>query len=361
MKIKRIIAAAVFVCLLGGMMTSVGHFWRPAEMDTDNLNYLYKEDKDTLNVVCMGSSAMYRFWIPQQAYQEQGFTSALVATADQNIHAIPYLMDEVEKTQDVDLYVVEVRYPEAAQARVINKKNDPKNDLAMFSYIATGMRPSLNRLAMINDLLEEDEENTKLEWMLPILKYHGNAVTFKSDKVVERLNGIVDTDMYVRQTYKVTPMEATAVKENETIRLEEEYKNSIDRIAAKAEELGKRVFFLSTPYFPGEVRGNLHVQMSEYIKQQGYDYLDMMDLMDEIGLDARTDYYDEQHTNIAGSQKVTTYLASYLAKNYELPDRLDEVQKEHWRAACEEWNKNADELMEKWKEEVAKGVTDEKE
>ena len=48
MKIKRIIAAAVFVCLLGGMMTSVGHFWRPAEMDTDNLNYLYKEDKDEL-------------------------------------------------------------------------------------------------------------------------------------------------------------------------------------------------------------------------------------------------------------------------------------------------------------------------
>lgn len=361
MKVKRIIAAVVFICLLGGMMTSVGHFFRPEGKDSDTLNYLYKEDKDSLNVVMIGSSAIYRFWIPQQAYETHGFTSAIVGSAAQDIRAVPYLMDEVEKTQDVDLYVVEVRSAVAYQARIMDDEVDQARDTSWFSSIAMGMRPSLNRLALINDLLVEDEENKKLEWMIPILKYHGNAVTFTADQIVERLNGIKDTELYMKQTYRVVPMQETDHPGNDEIQLSEENKNSIDRIAAKAAELGKRVLFVSTPYFEKESRSYVQDCLAEYIRQQGYEYLDMSDRMDEIGLVAQTDYYDEEHTNISGAQKVTKYLSDFLAENYEMKDRLNEDQKAYWNVMCEEWNEEATQLMEKWNEEVLKGVTDEKE
>lgn len=354
--IKRIAASVVFLCILIRVIFAAGAFVRPYAADTDCLNYLYREDDDTINVVCFGSSAMYRFWIPQQAYEEKNMTSLLLATAQQEINATPYLMEEVLKTQDVDLFVVEIRRPLANEAHRLENKYDQKDETSKFAYLATSMKQSLNRFAMIDDLLVEDEENSKLEWMLPILKYHDNIHTFTADEIVARLNGIDEDAMYVRQFSGITSYERAVFEENEDYKLREEDKESIDRIAQKAEELGKKVLFLATPFVGKEVRRALHLQMSAYLEEQGYDYLDMNQYVDEIGLDFATDYYDSVHTNIAGARKVTAYLADYLSEHYELKDRLDEAQKQHWEKMCETWQQEQEKLMEKWNQNVEKGV-----
>lgn len=352
--IKRVAAAVVFLCILVGAVSAAGSFVRPHATDADCLSYLYREDRDTINVVCFGSSAMYRFWIPQQAYEETGITSLLLATAQQDINATPYLMEEVVKTQDVDLFVVEIRRPLANEAHRIDETYDQADETSKFAYLATSMKHSLNRFSMISDLLIEDEENTKLEWLIPLLKYHDNIHTFTADEVVERLNGIEDDEMYVRQFSGISPNEEIIFEENDAYQVSDADKESMDRIAQKAEELGKQVLFVATPYTGGEVRGALHLQMSNYLREKGYAYLDMNECTDEIGIDFMTDYYDLVHTNIAGAQKVTSYFAQYLSTHYELENRLDETQTAHWESMCKSWDKQADKLMEKWQKEKEK-------
>ncbi len=357
--IKRIIAAVVFICILVVSVNSLGYFFRPDDMNTESFDYLYKEDDDTLNVVCLGSSAMYRFWIPQEAYEKEGFTSAMVASAAQDIKAIPYLMEEVAKTQDVDLFVVEVRNSIARRANIIADKFEQDDATGSFAYVATSMKQSLDRIKMINEILVEDENNTKLEWSIPLLKYHDNVHIFSADKIVERLNGVDEDDMYVRQVSTITPNEQKPFEEDKQYVLTDEDKEEFDLVVEKANELGKKVLFVATPYSPGKVRGALHLQMNEYLEQKGYDYIDLNEYVEQIGLDFSTDYYDGIHTNIDGAQKVTAYLAKYLKENYDLPSRLDESQTAHWEKMCKKWDKRAEELMKDW--EKQKGELSEKE
>ncbi len=347
-RIKRIIAAVVFVCILIVSINCLGYFFRPNDMNTDCFAYLDKEDDNTLNVACIGSSAIYRFWIPQQAYEETGITSALVATAAQDMEAIPYLMEEIAKTQEVDLFVVEVRNSIAIEANKLADKYDQEDNTGSFALVATGMKQSLNRLEMIHEILVEDEENTELEWMLPLLKYHDNSHAFTADTIVSRLNGVGINDMYVRQTSAVNVNEKKEFVADDDYVYPQEDKEELDAIIEKGEELGIQVLLVATPYSPGKIRGALQLQMNDYIEEQGYPYLNMIGLEDEIGLDFTTDFYDSLHTNIAGAQKVTSYLANYLNENYTFTSRLNETQTAHWEKMCEKWDTRAEELMEEW-------------
>lgn len=357
--IKRIVAAVVFMCILVVAVNNLGYFFRPDDMNTESFDYLYKEDDDTVNVACIGSSAIYRFWIPQEAYEQSGFTSALVASAAQDIRTVPYLMDEILRTQDVDLFVVEVRQPIAERARKINNKYVQKDATGSFAYVATSMKQSTDRVKMIDQILVEDEDNTKLEWWIPLLKYHDNSHKFTADEIVARLNGVDEDEMYVRQASVITPNERKTFEADDKYELADEDKQELDLIVEKANKLGKKVLFVSTPYSPGKVRGALHLQMNAYIEQQGYDYLDLNQYVDQIGLDFSTDYYDDIHTNIAGAQKVTAYLANYLSENYDLKSRLNESQTTHWENMCKKWDKQAAELMKAWEQEKEKGENSE--
>lgn len=360
--IKRIVATVVFVCILLGLITKAGFFVRPIDIDSDNMSYLYKEDKDSLNVVCMGSSAMYRFWIAQQAYEERHFTSSLVTNAGQEIDAVPYLMGEVEKTQNVDLFVVEVRSPISDEGYRIDDEFDEAVYLSRFSFLVMGMKQSLNRLKLINNVLKENAQNTKFEWMIPLLKYHDNMHKLTADQFVDRLNGVDKDEIYTKVTFHVNKQKAPVYEADDSITFPDHYKKSIDNIQKKADAVGAKVLFVSTPYIPNHSRAALQLQLSDYINQKGYDYLDMTDKIDEIGIDLDVDFYDENHANIGGAQKVTSYLAAYIADHYDLPDRLNKDQKARWEELCKTWDeKDKVKLIEKWQAEIEKGASDEKE
>lgn len=358
--VKRIVAAITFLCILLTLITKAGFLVRPLEVDADNMSYLYKEDKNSMNVVCVGSSAMYRFWIPQQAYMEQQFTSSLISTASQNIDTVPYLMEEVEKTQDVDLFVVEIRSIISEEVRINKGTEKTEVLLSRLGYTAMGMKQSLNRIQLIDHLLKEDEENTKLEWMIPILKYHDNIHKMSADQLTDRLNGIGKDEIYTKLTYMVTPQKKHAFKSNTDVMLSDEAKDSIDNVIEKANELGAHVLLIATPYIPTKTRGALQLQMNDYIRQQGYDYLDMTDKYDEIGLNLKTDFYDKNHMNISGAKKVTRYMAAYISDNYKLSHLLNTEQEQRWMKICDAWQKEEKELSDLWQQEIDQGVDHEK-
>ena len=77
--LKTVASVLIFLFLLVTIINFLGPLLRPEGQDFDGWHYFYAEDKNSLNAVMIGSSAIYRYWIPAQAYEEQGFTSCMIS------------------------------------------------------------------------------------------------------------------------------------------------------------------------------------------------------------------------------------------------------------------------------------------
>lgn len=348
--IKKIISVIIFFVILVYLVSKTGQFARPDDSDTDMWATYYAEDKNTIDVIMIGSSALYRYWIAPQAYEEQGFTSTVIGSASQDICQIPYIMEEAVKSQDADLIVVELRN---IVARDQYDAISPEEQKYRFEVVTSGMNPSITRLKMINDLYDEDLIS-KMEMMFSVLKYHNNLMEYDRDYLIERLKNEPVSDKYVNVRADVKAKKKLVYESDDDTILSEKSKTYIDAIEDKAKELDKKVLLIFTPYKPRKDQIVEQKQIGEYCKKQGYDYLDMNLYVDDIGLDFSTDLYNGKHTNVAGSQKVTTYLAEYMKQQYGLSADLDKKQKAEWQHACELWHEERTTLMQKWEDNIVK-------
>ena len=75
-------------------------------------------------------------------------------------------------------------------------------------------------------------------------------------------------------------------------------------------------------------------QISSYADKHGLDYINLLNVSDEIGIDMQTDTYDAGlHLNIYGAEKLSRYFADILADKYGVPDRrVDEAIAADWEA-----------------------------
>ncbi len=73
--------------------------------------------------------------------------------------------------------------------------------------------------------------------------------------------------------------------------------------------------------------------IGEIAKEQGVPFLDFNRLYDEIAIDFQTDFADSGHLNVSGAQKVSRYLADYLAEEYGLPDHRGDSAYDSWERA----------------------------
>lgn len=347
---KRLLSAVLFLAILFCMINWSGLIVRPGNSGSDNWSEFYAEDKNTSNVLVLGSSAAYRYWIPTIAYEEQHFTSLMLAQSEQPIEAVPYLMEELVKTQDADLIVVETRQVFAKLADKYEDKFNQEASTYFFSLIAMGMNQSMTRVQMINHLLQEDEANEKLEWIFPLLKYHDNALKMSPKKFLTRLCPKKSPIKSAKPSAQVTVYPDPEIDPNADYHLQEQDKKNIDLIVEKANELGKEVLFVSMPYITTKYRYPLQMQLDAYMEEKGYPYVNLQVMQDEIGLNKETDFMNRNHVNIVGARKVTSYLADYLAKNYIFPDRLNEEQKKEWDQACINWQKKEDTFLQKWED-----------
>lgn len=348
--LKRVIAIAVFFCMLLWIVGELGVLVRPFDEDFDKWHYFYAEDKDTLNVAAIGSSSIYRYWIPTRAYEKYGFTSFMIAQSGQDIHTVPYIMEEAVKSQKVDLFIVETRQLVTYRTSEYKEKTDKEKQQYLFSTISAGMKPSFVRMRMIHDILQKDAGNPEIEWQIPLLKYHDNLLNGTWTEWKKRLTSGRDIYKSATQISKVEKQSETKIEPDGTLVLLEEDHQIIDEIVRTAEKLNTKILFIATPYIATKYRYPLQLQLDAYMEKKGYPYLNLNAEKKEIGLDLSTDFYNLYHTNIAGANKVTDYLAEYLSTHYRFENKLNSTQKKDWDASVVAWKEKEAELLAQWEE-----------
>ncbi|MBR3149563.1 MAG: hypothetical protein IKF64_05270 [Eubacterium sp.] len=280
----------------------------------------YKEKDDSLDAVFISSSTSYANFNIMMAWQNYGINAFTLATPHQPIYAAEYIFTEAVKTQPNALYVFNLgtvcEYFE-------------KDQLYAFHAILDYMPFSFNKVKLTKYLLDNAEmkymENS--EYFFPLVRYHDKWTDWDGTDYHKELDGVKGAPHYKQYKYRKRNVEKL-YKETDEVNSEspqaQKIKECMSRLFEQIKANNANAMFIIVPTAGKTIDIHQHINYAKQLAEEaGYPVLDMQDkkLMDSIGLDLTTDYYNDNHPNIHGSVKTTKFIAEYLLNNYDFKDK----------------------------------------
>ena len=351
--------AVLFFVVLGMVLSClIRVFGIPLERDTWNMtrfNEFYEEPKNTWDCVIIGTSCVDRGWAAPVAWHDYGMTVYNMATGAQPIILVTGILEEVRKTQDVKLAVVDIRgarlddlhLPEARIRRVtdamkysLNRQKMVKRTLDFYKdfYTREGVRDVFGTENADAKLAELDEAS----FYFPFLKYHSRWETGLNQtdfvKQVTDTKGVFDYD---ERAFLVKTIKKHELCTDVTAELLDIQKEVLDEILEYGEDTDLEILFISTPV---SMRKKEQIELNnirQYLEEKGASVLNFNteEKYEEVGLDFSADFYNRYHLNSRGAMKFTKYLAGYLNENYEFEDKRGREEYRDWDKAYENYVK----------------------
>ena len=345
---KQIAKIIAFIIIISWLLVHVTYCIRTNGDVKDRFVGFYSEKNNTIDAVMIGSSPVYPCISNPMIYGDMGITLYPLASNMQRPVATRYLVEEALKTQSPELFIFEMRMWTAEDENLLG-------NMAHTREVTDNMKYSVNRIKTINAMVEEPSE--RLSYYFDIFKYHSN---WKTLALLSQLR----TFMYeYPDDYKgfvpfttVGPAEKTdnaGITDREPIPAEQE--EYLMDLLSYIREKNLNALFVIVPYDVKEDEQKKINYISDIITKEGYNFLDMNQYVDEIGIDNDVDYKDYgTHTNIVGAYKVTKWFEDYLQKNFVetgilgKTDHRADPRYKSWNDAYDLWL----EAYDKGKEEV---------
>lgn len=325
-KMKRIWRCIAFLLSFIFVFINCSYFFRPIDNASKNYRGFVKQPVNSLDVMMVGSSSIYEFWRPLQAWKEKGLTSYVFGTAGALPSFFISFLEQVLKRQTPKLFVIELRPFITIETQEVLQKDK------RLRRITDNLPYSFYRYQLIEDVYsrEADIQTTnRLELHLDLLKYHGRwkqlglESLFLEKETFEQSRGYANLNEHeVFQQPLMTTKKVSAIHEKTGRELIE----LLDFCKAS----GIDTMFLFSPYVMTEQQQMVLNYLKARIKEYGFPCLDTNTLYDKMDLDFQTDFRNSTHVNVLGATKFTRYLEKYLCKTYALPDRRADPQYASW-------------------------------
>ena len=132
---------------------------------TDNSSYqiinFYKEEKDSAEVVFIGSSNCFSFYSPLFAYNSYGIKTTNFSSSGMGMIAFKYAIEEVNKTQENAHIVITIT---------------PMDEMSYSAlhYLADYMPMSMNKLNLLKAYFSRGDESilNSAEYFFPLMRFH---------------------------------------------------------------------------------------------------------------------------------------------------------------------------------------------
>ena len=347
-KIKKIfdnkaVRVVLFIIIAALLLVYLNRVFTIGNSDSNKqiFNGFYAEEEETIDVLYLGTSATNRYFIPPVAYNEEGVAAFNLATMGLPMLFVPDLIDEVEKTQSPQLYIIELR-------NVLKTKNEITD--AHIRRVTDSMQTSANKYEALDKALKYTEgatgelsniDESPIDYLIPVVKYHSKLAAgeitpedFKPWSVKNTTKGYVLSDLTLQQKPYEPPVYSDEY-ENLAPEMEKALLATLDR----CDELDAEVMFVLSPY---AMRKNVQAKFNtaiDIVESRGYTVLDcnQPEVTEEMDIDWQHDMYNSKHFNFVGAEKYTAYLIDYLTANYDLPDRRGDAKWDSWADAYEEY------------------------
>ena len=340
---KAILGIVIFLLCAGLLFCYLNKVFSMGDADANRQTFkaFYAEPKNTIDVMYLGTSASNRYFINPLAYEEEGITCFTVATMGMPMFFVPDLIDEVQKTQDPQLYIIELRWVLKNRDLITDAHIRRVTDNLKYSGIK---KDAIDTAFTVMDgskgMLEDISDNV-LDYYIPILKYHGRLSEgnmspgdFKLTATKNKTKGYV---MSFNTTKQVNQFPGRVSQKREPLSdiAEAALNDTLDKCDALTKDGDKQVIFVLSPYCCLKGQKPIFNTAFDMIRDRGYTVLDFNtpEMYEELGLDFNKDYYNSKHVNYIGAEKYTRWLTAYLAEHYDLPDHRGQTGYESWEEA----------------------------
>ena len=290
----------------------------------------YSEPKNSLDVVYIGQSNVYPFWSAPLSYEDYGFTSYPLAIGAMPARSVKYMVEEGLKTQPDALYLIN-----------LNTFTDINFDVSHLHNVTDYMSLSGTKIRLINDLYQYlgDEDTSKLEFYMPIIRFHPGWNELTESSFDYKYNGLKGGSIYSNFLETIMDVSASYRPTDARVILSDDQGEVLRDLAEYLTANKVKVLFVTVPQAIQDesVVGQLN-SAKDYLESNGFDVLDMESSVDTMGLDLKTDFYNEQHLNLHGSIKFTDYVSKYLVDKYGFTGRRGEDAPSDWDNAVTEYH-----------------------
>ena len=339
MKKRQVIGILIFFLIFLVMLIPVSYVLRPEDGDTKaTFSGFYAEKNNTLDMMFYGSSAAYRYISSPQIWHESGLTSYVLGSPSQPFSTVQALITETEKSQSPKLYVVEIRSLITTDYNLKHNLSDG-TETSHLRAVTDNLLYSSNRVNLINDSVD----GSKNDWYFDIIYNHSNWKSLTLGSLSQLfyhkksdVKGAYTADMWQSEKkFDTTPYagEKTALEDS----TEQTLLDFLD--FCKTQDLN--VLFVSTPYIEDKFSITEENYIADLIKNYGFSYLNCNYDYQDIGLNFRTDFYNDKHTNVLGAIKVTDYLLKYIQDHYDITSTHTDKTIADWDKAYETWSEQA--------------------
>ena len=289
------------------------------------------------DVLFLGDCEVYENFSPITLWQEYGISSCIRGSPQQMIWQSYYLLEEAleyETPKVVVFNVLAMKYdsPESTGSAV---RREAYNRMTLDT-----MKWSAAKWKAVQASLTEEERQWDgvLTYLFPILRYHSrwDQLTWEDFDYWFRRD-TVSHNGYLMQTGVKPLVEAPAVPPLADYRFGENSWGYLEKIRLLCEEHGIALVLIKAPTLYPVWWPEWEEQITEYAQEHGLLYLNMIQAIDEIGIDWAADTYDEGlHLNVWGAEKAAAWLGAVLREEYGLADRReDDALAERWAEKVE--------------------------
>ena len=342
-KIQRFMQVVLFISIFIFLFIAVSYILRTNGDVKDRFSGFYAEKDDTLDIVMIGSSPVFPYYVTPKLWGETGIAMYPLSSNVQRPVAMKYLVQEAEKSQSPALYIFEMRMFTMEDAGLME-------NMAYTRGVTDNMRYSYLRYKTIQAMVPEDHEEGRISFYLDIIKYHTNWKM------------LVLPSEWANMTYhKAQPLKGYLLKDEvgplstpdcvdaegvDSIPAEQEryLKDLLDFLQTE----GKDALFLVSPYGETLEEQKMYNYMEEIVSSYGYPFLNLNNYYEDIGIVFEEDFADYgSHTNAVGADKCTDFLRAYLQEHYDFKDKRGDAVYASWDEAYLLWQQEDESAREK--------------
>ena len=275
----------------------------------------YYKEENNHDVLFIGDCEVYENFSPKVLWEEYGINSYIRGSAKQLIWQSYYLLKEMLKKEKPKVVVYNV---------LAMKYGTPQKE-SYNRMTLDGMRWSKEKVdAIYASMLPEEK---MIEYVFPILRFHSRwSELSKQDFKYIFHKPCISNNGYLMNA------DIRAVGKMPRPRPLTKYKFSdvsyayLDKMVKLCKDNGVELVLIKAPVLYPYWYEQWDKQIAEYANENKLTYINLLEHIEEAGLDFNTDTYDKGlHLNVYGAEKLSRYFGKILRYEFGLADRRCEV------------------------------------
>lgn len=292
---------------------------------TKKIKGFYNEDKNSLDVIFVGSSHTYCGLNPAIFWNEFGIPSYVFAANEQPFWISYHYIKEVIKYQKPKAIILDVLYASR------NESIKDETGQGIYQFEGTNrinlddVKFSENKLEAINVSVPKEE---KISYIIELMKYHTNWKNLNENSF--KYFNYKDINPYKGYSPRFTELHNIKILE-ETSKLNSKSLEYLNKIIELSKNEKFNLVLIKTPYNLSEESKQTYNKVADIAKENNIPFINYNNLHDEIDFKPEIDLLpDYSHLSYLGAEKVSRHLAKYLVENYNLEDKRNNPAYSDW-------------------------------